>query len=87
MLLGLDFGVHIHRLRVVRQMGLRQLISQDLTVRQVPLRIGGLDTDQWAFGWRERTMWRVPDVRATTVVSEAYRRWVRISDLRDHDRL
>ena len=32
-------------------------------------------------------MWRVPDVRATTAVSEAYRRWVRISDPRDHDRL
>ena len=72
LLLGLDFGVWYHPLRVVRQMGRKQLIPSVGTCIKLPMAIGGLETTNWLFRWAERSKWRVPNVRATTSVSKAY---------------
>ena len=78
MILSLDFGVHFHPLRLMRQMGKIQLIPQDLTIRQPSVPIGGIKTDSRASEWRDCRRWRVPEPRATITVSAAYRNWIRI---------
>ena len=87
LLLGLDFGVWYHPLRVVRQMGRKQLIPSVGTCIKLPMAIGGLETADWLFRWTERPKWRVPNVRALTSVSRAYSQWVICKDPREKERL
>jgi len=74
-LCALELGLHIHPLRVRRQMGLAQTIPSLDTKIQASKMLTGKMIDEWESMWASRAIWKVPNPRETVWVSRAYVRW------------
>ena len=80
MLCGFDLGIHIHPLRVRRQMGFAQTIPAMDTKIQEPVVLSRSILERWELMWANRSIWKSPVIHETVWVSGAYIRWTKSDD-------
>lgn len=76
-LLGLDHAIYIYPDRVLRQFGRQQNVPALEATKGPSFEVSHSKCQKWIHTWHRRTIWYIPEPRASTWVSPSYLKWTK----------